>query len=244
MRVSFRTLSPIVRTTLVVAIIAVLPVWFWYTFVRMVPVGQEGSATIASRFDGAVPEPTASIEPAIRLRELVPYPSTALTYDRLSRNLRFYESMTGRAFEVNPTTLRVQPLSETRLENFVDSVWSPNGVEVISSFHTGGRTEYRYYDYRSGRFAALDARTTRFAFAPDGTRIVSAINTGTSLELWVSLPDGTGAWRLFSARVSLVDLWWPRDDTVAILSERPNGTRDLSSIDLDGALTMLVRKRS
>lgn len=233
------------RVVVFICLIAVIPAWFWYTFVRIVPIGDGGVATIATRFDGATPEPTpVEVEVSERLRELLPNTVTSLAYDRQSRTLRAYERTTGRAFSVSPLTLKVQALSEARLESFLETSWSPNGSEVISTFVEDGATIYRYYDYRSGRSVALNEQTVLFSFAPDGIHIVSIRSVGPATEFWISLPDGSGEWLLLSSRLKVISIAWPQTDTIAIISERPDGYQDLSLMNMDGVLDVILTKRN
>jgi hypothetical protein len=235
----------VIGSALVVVVLVALPFWFWHTFVQNVPLAQEGTATIASRFDGQEPEITADeMKERARLREILSHPVTALTWNRSSRTLRMYGRDTGRAFAVNPVTLKVQVLNETRLEDFVTTLWSPNGIEVISSFEGSSESRFRYYNYSSERVSALDPSTTHIAFAPNGIRIVSTRDINNMTELWVSHPDGSNAWLLLSTRLDVMSLSWPSSDSIAVVSGEAGGERSLSLIDLQGKLRVLVTDRT
>ncbi|HXV26656.1 MAG TPA: hypothetical protein VD862_01340 [Candidatus Paceibacterota bacterium] len=220
--------------------IAALPAWFWYSFLRDIPVGNGGTATFAGRF--ATPDPEAPETPEIprpRLRELLSYPVVALSADRNRRDVRMYEEGTGRAFAVNTLTLKVTTLSDERLERFITTVWSPNGTEVISAFAESGGTQFRYFDYRTGRVAPLPASVRLFAFSPDGGRIATVRTTDGGVRLWISSPDGTGEFAILATRLNITALSWPAADELAVVTRHPSGAESVVMVSMEGKLRPL-----
>lgn len=230
-----------VHAAIIGVLVAVVPFVFWRTFLRQLPLGGSGEATLSQRFeesDDVTPTPTP--DTTVRLRELLPYPATGLALDSGTGMLRMYEEETGRAFEVNPGTLKVFTLSEEKLDHFVTTYWSPNGSEVISMFSEDNLASYRYFDYRDGRVAELPVGLRNVAFSPDGTRIAMFNDNQGNPRVWISAPDGTSEWLLLATRLVITDIAWPTDNMVAMTSQNSDGTLTLSLVSLDGELTVLL----
>lgn len=230
-----------IQSGIVGVLIAVVPFLFWRTFLRQLPLVGSGEATLSERFEESEsPTPTPTPEGQARLRELLPYPATALALDNGTGMLRMYEEGTGRAFEVNPGTLKVFTLSEEKLDDFVTTLWSPNGSEVISLFNEEDRASYRYYDYRDGRVSELPFAVRYVTFSPDGTKIAMFNDFQGQPRIWIAAPDGTNEWLLLATRMDIVALDWPMNETLAITSQNADGSSTLSLLSLDGSLSILL----
>lgn len=234
----------VISSMVVGVLLAAGPFLFWRIFLQQLPITGFGEATLSERFEEQEsPGPTSIPEGQARLRELLAYPAVSLALDPATGMLRMHEEGTGRAFEVSPNTLKVRTLSDKRLDNFEQTIWSPNGTEVISLFSEKERSVYRYFDYQSRRVAELPIDITTLAFSPDGSHIVMVRDMAGRTQIWISAPDGTQEWLLMATRMTIVDIAWPRSDTIALTSRRKDGTNDLVFVDLEGSLEILIEKR-
>lgn len=229
---------------LVGVVLAAGPFLFWRIFMQQLPLTGSGSATISERFDesenGVTPTPVP--EGGARLRELLANPANSLAVDRTSGAIRMYEEGTGKAFEVSPSTLQVRTLSENPLTDFLYTIWSPNGHEVITLFQEENGSRYRYFDYRSSRVAELSATVRTVAFSPNGEKILTTRDTQDGTQLWISKPDGTEDWVFMATRLAVLDSFWPRDDTLVLVTRRDDDFEDLVTITLDSKLNLLLEK--
>lgn len=233
----------VVSATVIGVLFAAGPFLFWRIFLQQLPLTGPGEATISERFDVTEEEkPTPVPEGQAKLRELLAYPSNSLMLDTATGMLRMYEQGTGRAFEVNPGTLKAFTLSETHLDDFDHTLWSPNGTEVLTLFREEEGSQYRYFDYRSSRVAQLPGNVRILSFSPDGSRIVSARQSDTNTQLWISAPDGTNDWLLMATRLEIVDLDWIADNTIALTSRRADQTSDLLLLDLNVNLRSILKE--
>lgn len=223
-------------------LVAVAPFLFWRSFLRQLPLTDTGTATLSDRFEEleTMHDDASDGMNSSRLRELLPNPANSVSVDRISGVIRLYEEETGRAFEIHPTTLHVTPLSESRLPRFDHTLWSPNGTEVITLFQEDSGSQFRYYDYRTARVAALPANVRMIAFSRSGDRILTSQETSAGTELWISKPDGTEAWRFLITRLNVVQIFWPDDDMVVLRTLRKDGREDLVAFDRETNLTHLL----
>jgi len=63
-------------------------------------------------------------------------------------------------------------------------------------------------------------------------------------EVWVSDPDGSGAWLLLTTRLKIINLFWPSSDSIALVSRGTDKKRSLSLVDLQGNFHILVIART
>lgn len=232
----------IVSAVLVGTFLAAGPFLFWRIFLQQLPLTGSGSATLSDRFeepDETVPE-TPAPERGAQLRELLAFPANSLTMDSSAGVLRMYEEGTGRAFEVHLTTLQATTLSESHLDAFHSTHWSPNGIEVISLFQEKSGSRYRYYNYSTSRVAELPVNIRNIAFSRNGNRIVTTRDTQDGTQLWISNPDGTNGWVFVATRLNIQQLFWPRDDMVVVRTMRADGNEDLVMFDMEKRMSLLL----
>ncbi|MEK7638094.1 MAG: hypothetical protein AAB375_01570 [Patescibacteria group bacterium] len=161
-----------------------------------------------------------------------------------SDTAKYYERETGKAFSVNLKTLKTDVLSDTRLPGFIRSYWLPYSNKVVSEFQDPGGISYRAFDYQTKATTTIGSDIIALAVSPDGRQIAYMKPMEDASALFISDSDGSNPRTLITTRAQEVRLNWPVKDTLSMASRRPDRTgTDLSIIDLDGTLTIMMSNR-
>lgn len=158
----------------------------------------------------------------------------------------YYDAATGRAYEVGLDGSNEKTLSDTKLPNFLSTIWSPNKKEVISEFATTqGAKTFSYFNYISKKSSKLPTGISSVAFSPSGDRIAYFKQELDGVSgLFTSNPDGSAVQKIMSARMFGAEVFWPTKDFISLMSKDDNGISSLFSVSLDGKVTKVVSDKS
>lgn len=162
----------------------------------------------------------------------------------LSDTVQYYEVQTGKAFRVNINTRRTETISDKRLIGFVRAYWSSDGKQVVAAFEEQNGLALRYYDYTTGKNSAIGNSAISATFSPDGHNLAFLDNKGSSISLMVGGSDGTESREILTTRSNSSIIEWPKKDFISLLTQRTGSVgRDLSLVNLDGTLRILLSNR-
>ncbi len=151
-------------------------------------------------------------------------------------DISYYEKGTGRMFSVNSDTKEEKVLSANALPNFIKTIWSSDKQEVISQFYSLSGTQYKYYNFQTKQSATLNSLQLP-AFSPDGSQIVSfasSLDANGTYNILISQPNGSISKKIFSTRLSYVNLYWPQDNLLAFEVSDNRGHSKLFSLTKEG----------
>ncbi len=168
----------------------------------------------------------------------------SVTAGEQSDTAKYYERETGKAFSVNLRTLKTDTLSATRLPGFIRTYWLPYSTVVVSAFQDPAGINYRSFDYKTKATTIIGSDITALAVSPDGRQVAYIQPTKDASALFISAHDGTDPRKLMTTRAQEIRLYWPIKNALSMASRRPDrpGT-DLSAVDLEGALTVMMSNR-
>jgi hypothetical protein len=171
--------------------------------------------------------------------------ATGVALGRASDSVRYYEQQTGKAFSFDLATRTASILSDRRLSGFITSYWLPGTDQVISSFQQPSGVAYRFFDYQTSETNQIGTAVDALAVAPDGQHIVYLETNDAASALFVGTSDGSVSHKLIDTRAQDVQLDWPCNTMISMLSQRLDRTgSDLSLIDpSSGDLTVLMTNR-
>ncbi len=156
--------------------------------------------------------------------------------------IRYYEKGSGRVVEIGLDGRREQIISDKKLPNFIETLWSPNKNEVISSFYSPSGTRFSYYNYSADKTVALESSIKDVAFSPDGSEIAYFKTDGQQGAVYRARPDGSSPRKVFATRIGAAELSWPMKESFAlIVREEATGLSSLVLLSTDGErLTTLL----
>jgi hypothetical protein len=229
-----------IKKIIIVLIVGLIGGFYWFFHSKKIPDSSRG-AFLGRFVDQPAPEPS---ENSPTLRSLSSARVVSPTINARDNSVIYYEKNTGRVIEVNINSKKEFVASNTSLINFVKTIWSPNGEEVISLFTSKGGAEYRYYNYLTKKVASL-GNLDSVAFSPDGTYLVYFKKDLDAGYIAVSQPDGSNPKKILQTKLASLNLYWPAPDKIYFTTQNySDQTWILFSLSLDGNLDKILDSKN
>ncbi|HAU07614.1 MAG: hypothetical protein UW46_C0002G0041 [Candidatus Yanofskybacteria bacterium GW2011_GWF1_44_227] len=204
-----------------------------------------GTGNMLSRFDDKSLEATADTLGPSSDRIAITRKINSIAPSKDNNSILYYEKATGHVFELNLSTKKELPLSLANLPNFLSTVWSPTQKEVISLFYEPAGNAYKYFNYKTKKSTLLTEGIRSVAFSPDGKNLTYFLVGDELNYIYISSPDGSGAKRILSTRMSSVSLAWPKADLIILKSVDENtGSTNLLGINTKGEISSILNNVS
>lgn len=202
------------------------------------------TATLSDTLASPSVSTSASDRISVRPKAISENKVISVALDKDNDTAKYYERETGKSFSVNLKTLKTDVLSDVRLPGFLRSYWFPYSNKVVSEFQDPAGISYRSFDYQTKTTTIIGSDITALTISPDGRQVAYMKPTEDASALFIGDSDGSNPRRLMTTRAQEVRLDWPIKDALSMASRRPDraGT-DLSAVDLDGALTVMMSNR-
>ena len=175
--------------------------------------------------------------------------ATSLAVSNNQDSVVYYGKRTGRIIELNYVLGTESIITNTGLDNFISSIWSPDKKSTISLFYNSSGNYYQYYDFKTKRVSVFKNNITAIAYSPDSKNIVYLQEGELGSSVYMALPDGSSRKKILNTRLQNIQLFWPAADKIYIqaISDKDNGSF-LFRIDeagntlklLDGGLEMQI----
>lgn len=159
---------------------------------------------------------------------------TSITNSPDKKGILYFEKNTGKLFEFDYKNSQETAVSETILPNFISAIWSPAEREVISSFYSPGKTNFKYHSYQTSKTTSFDPNIRSVAFSPDGNLIayfyaspdktsspepVETDIAQTSIvepnKIFIAQPDGSYSKKILDTRLDNISISWPTGEWIA-----------------------------
>ncbi|HYU65031.1 MAG TPA: hypothetical protein VEK36_02085 [Candidatus Paceibacterota bacterium] len=200
-------------------------------------------ATILEKFDNSI-TPSLS-EELTKKRRLIPISqqlAISPTNSNSKNKVLYYEKTIGRVFETAIDGRGEATISETKLPNFIQTLWSSDKQQVISQFRTPQGLQFRYYNYETKKSAAFAQNIRSIAFSPDSQEVVYFQTEGELGSIYLALPDGSDPKKILDTRIPEIKLEWPSAQEI-IAQTNQNSTSDILIISPEGGITRVLTEQ-
>jgi len=136
-------------------------------------------------------------------RQLVSRPTIAPTFNKDLDSLLFFESASGRVYQIPTDSGREKLFSEIEIPEIERVTWSPNGDKSIIETNTRNF----YYNYLDGQVVQID-NIKNPVFSPDGSRITWACDSG----ICEADPDGGNKKTILNENLKQLNMIWEGPD--------------------------------
>lgn len=195
------------------------------------------TATIGNVFDIS---PSPTLLPTLRTPFAVSTTAAVSAVPTSPVLVQYYETQTGRVLGMDLRTRQPQIISDHRLAGFVRSIWARTHHRVVSIFTEPTGTVYRSYDYTNGVTSTIGTSVSTLAIAPNSNQVVYAESSGGTSLIFIAAFDGSAPRKILETRAESLELSWPNQDMIILVSQRPDRSgRDMSILGTDGTLRIL-----
>lgn len=117
--------------------------------------------------------------------------SPVLSSDR--KNILYYLKDSGNVFQITTEGKQRKIISEEKLNELKDVLWSPDRTKVISVFEREGKTEFYSYDYTTNEGVKLRSGIDSISWANSGNRILYKYYDSESDTRSINIADPDGS---------------------------------------------------
>lgn len=136
----------------------------------------------------------------------------------------YYSKADGTLFETDFRGSSTKSLTNFKIPDIITSIWSYNNSKVINIYKENGNIRKTMYDTSSNKATLLDSRIKFINFSTSQDKIVyQFIDNPLGInKISTSDPNGLNWKNIQNIRMENVKLYWPKEDTIAILTA-PSG---------------------
>ena len=202
--------------------------------------GSAFSGNLLQKFEGQTQVTTSSSTLLQNPLVLGSHQAVAPVNSKDSSAVIYYEKSTGRVFQVDLATGEEKLISPNPLPNFLNTIWAPDGKQVVSEFYSPQSDRFKYYNYNTRKTALLPDGVRSVAFSPGSTQIVYFQNFN-SPGIFISQPDGSSFKKFLETRSKDIQLEWPQNDLIAFKVENESDKSwGLMTLTEEGVLSKII----
>lgn len=180
------------------------------------PSSKSKTGTILAKFGGSgenTPNDQEIAEEEGGIVLLTPKQVNSVSNSLDKGSVLYFESLTGKIYELNLETKEERVVSDKILPNFVSAIWSPTKKEAIGYFSSGQETAFKNIDILTGKERVLDRGIFSIAFSPDGSLVayhyLDTASSPSQGKIAISEADGGYSKKIINTRLESVVIGWP-----------------------------------
>jgi hypothetical protein len=155
----------------------------------------------------------------------------------------YYEKGSGKTYELNLKNFSERVISDKILPNFLNSIWSPKGTEVVSKFYEPSGDTYKYFSFKNQSAFYLPKGVRALGFSPSGNETAYFVRESADEygQVFLSTPDGKSAKSLLRTRLNIISIVWIDAENIVLKSKNSSDqTVSLVGLDKNGGLTEIL----